>query len=252
MTRPKAGQEHWVGGFHAVTSAVRSEQAQVVRLAVDRRDRRGRDLERLCRELGVRVERVSRETLDALLEGSHQGVAVRVAEGAGVRNEDDLEVLLDGAGPAPLLLILEGVTDPRNLGACLRSADAAGACAVIVPRSRSAPLTAAARKTASGAAETLPLVAVSNLARTLRDLEARGFLRVGLADDGAGTLWDLSLTGPVALVLGAEETGLRRLTRELCDHLAALPMAGTVESLNVSVAAGVALFEVVRQRRPGP
>ncbi len=247
MSTTDAGD--WVGGFHAVASAVRSGQAREVHLAADRRDRRARDLERLCREAEVPLRREAREALDDRVSGSHQGVVARVEGGAGVRGEDELDALLDAAGPAPLVLVLEGVTDPRNLGACLRSADAAGVAVVVVPRSRSAPLTAAARKTASGAAETVPVVAVANLARTLRALGDRGLRRVGLAGDGEGLLWAQDLAGGCVLCLGAEETGLRRLTREHCDALAALPMAGAVGSLNVSVAAGIALFEAVRQRR---
>ncbi len=147
-----------------------------------------------------------------------------------------------------LFLALDGVTDPHNLGACLRSADAAGASAVIVPRDRSASLTPAAAKAASGAAETVPLITVANLARTLRTLREQGMWVVGLAGDTDTVLYQVDLTLPTVLVMGAEGEGLRRLTRETCDHLAAIPMAGSVSSLNVSVAAGIALFEVVRQR----
>jgi 23S rRNA (guanosine2251-2'-O)-methyltransferase len=145
--------------------------------------------------------------------------------------------------------VLDGVTDPHNLGACLRSADAAGVAAVIVPRDRAAGLTPVVRKVAAGAAESVPLVAVVNLARTLRELKERGLWLVGTADDASSTLYDVDLTGPTVLVLGSEGEGMRRLTREACDQLVSIPMAGAVESLNVSVATGIALFEAVRQRR---
>ena len=164
--------------------------------------------------------------------------------------ETQLEEALEAIGDAPpLLLVLDGVTDPHNLGACLRSADAAGVAAVIVPRDRAAGLTPVVRKVAAGAAETVPLVQVVNLARTLRELKERGVWLVGTSDDAARTLYDVDLSGPTALVLGSEGEGMRRLTREACDELVSIPMAGAVESLNVSVAAGVALFEAVRQRR---
>jgi 23S rRNA (guanosine2251-2'-O)-methyltransferase len=170
------------------------------------------------------------------------------------RSADDPETQLEQAlesldGAAPLLLVLDGVTDPHNLGACLRSADAAGVAAVLVPRDRAAGITPVVRKVAAGAAETVPLVQVVNLARTLRELRERGVWLVGTSDDAPRTLYDLDLTGPTAFVLGSEGEGMRRLTRESCDELVSIPMAGAVESLNVSVATGVALFEAVRQRR---
>jgi 23S rRNA (guanosine2251-2'-O)-methyltransferase len=243
----------WIGGFHAVGAALASGRVSTVALVEGRRDARAAGIETLAGEAGVPVERVPREDLERRELGNHQGVAARVEQPRPVEDEAALEALLDRAlaeGRAPLLLILEGVTDPRNLGACLRSADAAGADAVLVPRSRTAPLTAAARKTASGAAETVPLIAVANLARTLRWLGQRGLTVIGLAGEGGAPPWSVDLDGPVALVMGAEGEGLRRLTREHCDALVALPMTGTVESLNVSVAAGIALFEAVRQRAP--
>lgn len=243
----------WVAGFHGVRAALEGGTVGEVWLAAERRDRRSRELEARCVTLQVPLRRVSRRDLDALDLPGHQGVAARVRpERSAGGDESTLEALLDEhEGPA-LLLILEGVTDPRNLGACLRSAEAAGATAVVVPRSRTAALTPAARKVASGAAERLPLIRVANLARTLRWLEQRGIHRVGLAGDARTALWDVPLTTGCALLLGAEGSGLRRLTREHCDVLARLPMAGQVESLNVSVAAGIALFEAVRQRRaPG-
>jgi 23S rRNA (guanosine2251-2'-O)-methyltransferase len=164
------------------------------------------------------------------------------------KNEDDLFALLDGLQESPFLLILDCIQDPHNLGACLRSADAAGVHAVVVPKDRSVSLTDTVRQVACGAAEHVPLVMVTNLARTLEKLKEAGLWLVGTADDAPQSLYDIDLTGPLAIVMGAEGTGLRRLTREACDFLVRIPMAGAVECLNVSVAAGVCLFEAVRQR----
>lgn len=241
----------WVAGFHAVRAALDSGTASEVCLLSERRDARSRELETRCRNLGIALRRVSKQELEALNLGVHQGVAARLAAGREVGDESALESLLDDLREPALLLILEGLTDPRNLGACMRSAEAAGAHAVVVPRSRTAPLTPAARKVASGAAERLPLIVVANLARTLRWLEQRGIQRVGLAGEGEAMLWSLDLRGGCALLLGAEDTGLRRLTLDHCDEVARLPMSGEAESLNVSVAAGIALFEAVRQRQSG-
>jgi 23S rRNA (guanosine2251-2'-O)-methyltransferase len=189
---------------------------------------------------------MSTERLERLLPGvRHQGV------GAQVDAQDralDLEDVLDAIEGDPLVLLLDGVTDPHNLGACLRSADGAGAHAVIAPKDRSCGLTAAAAKVASGAAESIPYITVTNLARTMRELKDRGIWLVGTADDAPASLWQSKLDGPLGLVLGAEGEGLRRLTRENCDHLASIPMLGSVESLNVSVASGVCLYEARRRR----
>jgi 23S rRNA (guanosine2251-2'-O)-methyltransferase len=192
---------------------------------------------------------VPRPTLDRLCEGAaHQGVVARVRARAALR-EPDLESLLDGLAEPPLLLVLDGVQDPHNVGACLRCADATGTHAVIVPRDRAAGLTPTVRKVSSGASESVPFVQVTNLARTLEALGERGIRRVG-ADEAAGAeLFDTDLGGPLALVLGAEGRGLRRLTRERCDLLVRLPMLGAVESLNVSVAAGVCLYFARAGRR---
>jgi len=208
------------------------------------------ELRVLAAQAGVSLAEADDAQLERLAGGErHQGVAAELLPRA-----DDPETLLEEAlesvaGVAPLLLVLDGVTDPHNLGACLRSADAAGVAAVIVPRDRAAGLTPVVRKVAAGAAETVPLVQVVNLARTLRELKERGVWLVGTSDDASRTLYDVDLRGPTALVLGAEGLGLRRLTREACDELVSIPMAGAVESLNVSVATGVALYEAVRQRR---
>lgn len=208
------------------------------------------ELRALAGQAGVSIADADDAQLERLAAGErHQGVVAEL-----VPRAEDPETLLEEAlesvgGTAPLLLVLDGVTDPHNLGACLRSADAAGVAAVIVPRDRAAGLTPVVRKVAAGAAETVPLVQVVNLARTLRDLKERGVWLVGTSDDAPRTLYDVDLLGPTALVLGSEGEGMRRLTREACDELVSIPMAGAVESLNVSVATGVALYEAVRQRR---
>ena len=208
------------------------------------------ELRALAGQAGITVVEADDAQLEKLADGErHQGVIVEIAPRAS-DPETQLEEALEALGDAPpLLLVLDGVTDPHNLGACLRSADAAGVAAVIVPRDRAVGLTPVVRKVAAGAAESVPLVQVVNLARTLRELKDRGVWLVGTADDAARTLYDLDLSGPTALVLGSEGEGMRRLTREACDELVSIPMAGAVESLNVSVATGVALFEAVRQRR---
>jgi len=208
------------------------------------------ELRALALQAQVTVVDADDAQLDKLADGErHQGVIVELVPRAD-DPETQLEEALESLGAAPpLLLVLDGVTDPHNLGACLRSADAAGVAAVIVPRDRAAGLTPVVRKVAAGAAETVPLVQVVNLARTLRDLKQRGVWLVGTSDDAPRTLYDVDLKGPTALVLGSEGEGMRRLTREACDELVSIPMAGAVESLNVSVATGVALFEAVRQRR---
>lgn len=191
---------------------------------------------------------MNRQTLDKKADGEvHQGVIARVQPTKEL-NENDLDTVLAGK-TAPFLLVLDGVTDPHNLGACLRTADAAGVDAVIVPKDKSAQLTSTARKVACGAAETMPLIRVTNLARTLRELQQQhNIWVVGTAGEATETLYQSKLNGAIALVMGAEGEGMRRLTREHCDQLISIPMAGSVSSLNVSVATGVCLFEIVRQR----
>lgn len=171
-----------------------------------------------------------------------------MSKGTAARDESDLPAILQAAGEAPLLLILDGVQDPHNLGACLRSADGAGVAAVIVPKDRAVHLTETVRKIACGAAESVPFVPVTNLARCLRDLKNAGIWLVGTADEATQSIYDIELHGPIAIVMGAEGAGVRRLTAEECDFLVRIPMAGSVECLNVSVATGVCLFEAVRQR----
>ncbi|MGO3397302.1 MAG: 23S rRNA (guanosine(2251)-2'-O)-methyltransferase RlmB, partial [Serratia proteamaculans] len=214
---------------------------------------KGRDdrrLQPLIAELeatGIVIQVANRQWLDEKVEGAvHQGIIARVREGRQYQ-ENDLPKLLESVD-TPFLLVLDGVTDPHNLGACLRSADAAGVHAVIVPRDRSAQLNATAKKVACGAAENVPLIRVTNLARTLRLLQEMNVWVVGTAGEADHTLFQSKMTGPMALVMGAEGEGMRRLTREHCDELISIPMAGTVSSLNVSVATGICLFEAVRQR----
>jgi 23S rRNA (guanosine2251-2'-O)-methyltransferase len=239
-----------VYGLHAVESVLAFQPGRVIEvwLQDDRNDARVERLDGLAKAAGAEARRVPRAELDRIAGGGrHQGVAVRCRPSEPM-HEAALKDLVLAQGSGLVLLVLDGVTDPHNLGACLRSADAAGVHAVVAPRDRAASLNPVVRKVASGAAETVPFVQVTNLARTLRWLKEQGVWVIGLAGDGDGPIWDMDLTGPVAIVMGAEGAGLRRLTRDLCDHLAGIPMAGTVGSLNVSVATGVALFEVVRQR----
>jgi 23S rRNA (guanosine2251-2'-O)-methyltransferase len=243
---------HSIGhGYHAVAGLLKREPERVHALWIDesRRDRRARQLIQSAREAGIRVTAVTRRELDRKCAGArHQGFVVEV-RGTVAQDEAWLEQMLAALVGDPLLLVLDGITDPHNLGACLRNADAAGVAAVVVPRDRAAGLTAAVRRVASGAAESVPLVQVTNLERTLRELALRGVWIVGAADDAGDSLYDSALTGPLALVLGAEERGMRRLTRERCDRLVSIPMLGSVSSLNVSVATAVVLFEAVRQRK---
>lgn len=238
-------------GFHAVISRLRQHAASVQEIYVDaaRNDARAQDLVKLAGSHAVRIITVDAQRLDGLTgHARHQGVAARVA--AAQPRHDLNEVLEDISGPA-LLLVLDGVQDPHNLGACLRVADAFGVHAVIAPKDRAVGITPVVSKVASGAAETVPYIAVTNLARTLRELKEHGIWIIG-ADEGATTqLYDAKLTGALAWVFGAEGEGMRRLTREHCDLLVRIPMSGTVESLNVSVASGVCLGETVRQRAAG-
>jgi 23S rRNA (guanosine2251-2'-O)-methyltransferase len=215
-----------------------------------REDARLNPIVQMARQLGLTVAFRDRSALDQLAEGGrHQGVVARVRERQ-PGDDNDLAELLDGLTEPALLLILDAVTDPHNLGACLRTAEAAGVHAVVAPRDKAAGLTPVVRKVACGAAELVPFMQVTNLARTLKQLKEQGIWVVGTSlEDGAKPFFDTDLKAPVAIVMGAEGSGLRRLTAELCDHLAYIPMAGQIESLNVSVAAGVALFEAVRQRK---
>lgn len=238
----------YVAGLHAVEAALRADRVEALWLEAERRDARSTRLAEQAQARSIPMQRVSRSQLEALVPGlKHQGVAARCKSWTALA-EESLEHLLSGLDEAPLLLVLDGVQDPHNLGACLRCADAAGAHAVIAPRDRAVGLTPVVRKVASGAAEHVPFVQVTNLARTLRWLKDQGLWLVGAAGDAEMSLFEADLRGPLALVLGGEGRGLRRLTREHCDLVAHIPMRGAVESLNVSVAAGVCLFEALRQR----
>ena len=240
-----------VFGMHAVRTLLQQhpERASLLILQNGREDARSIELQRLAQAAGVRTESRDAHELDRLAGNErHQGACLQIRV-FGPLGEGALDELLGRATAPPLLLVLDGVQDPHNLGACLRTADAAGASAVIVPRDRAAGLTPTVRKVASSAAETMPLIQVVNLARTLRWLKEREIWVIGADDQAPQSLFESKLTGPLALVLGAEGAGLRRLTRENCDALVGIPMAGAVESLNVSVAAGVLLFEAARQRR---
>ncbi|WOC79272.1 23S rRNA (guanosine(2251)-2'-O)-methyltransferase RlmB [Stutzerimonas frequens] len=239
-------------GLHAVEALLRHHPKRVkqVWLAEGRGDPRAQVLIELAAQARVSVGQCERREMDAWVEGVHQGVVAEVSPSQ-VWGEAMLDELLDRAEGPPLLLVLDGVTDPHNLGACLRTADAAGALAVIVPKDKSATLNATVRKVACGAAEVIPLVAVTNLARTLEKLQQKGLWIVGTAGEAEQSLYEQDLTGPIVLVMGAEGRGMRRLTREHCDYLVRLPMVGSVSSLNVSVATGVCLFEALRQRGLG-
>jgi 23S rRNA (guanosine2251-2'-O)-methyltransferase len=204
------------------------------------------ELLQAAKAVNVRIIQVDDQRLNNIVgTRRHQGVVAKAGELSLARNLDELLDAIDGP---PLLLVLDGITDPHNLGACLRVADGAGAHAVIVPKDRAVGLNATAAKVASGAAETVPYLTVTNLARTLRELKERGILLVGTTDDGEKSLYQADFSGPAALVMGSEGEGMRRLTRETCDVLVSIPMFGSVESLNVSVASGVCLYEARRQR----
>ena len=239
-------------GFHAVTVRLKTAPQSIVDIHVDasRRDARMRQFVERAKAAGARLIDSDDERLTKLAGGTrHQGVVARVNALERSRNlAEVLEDLHDAGTEAPLLLVLDGVTDPHNLGACLRVADGAGAHAVIAPKDHAVGLNATVAKVASGAAETVPYLMVTNLARSLNELKEQDVRIVGTSDDAERTLYDLDLRGPVALVLGAEGAGMRQLTRKTCDDLVRIPMQGAVESLNVSVAAGVCLYEARRQR----
>lgn len=241
----------WIVGINPVDGALANDAERVQEMRVEQGNRNPRvaELVERARELHIAVHMVKRAELERLA-GKHdrvQGVAVRY-EAPVSMTEADVPGLVEKAGPSALFLVLDGVTDPHNLGACLRSAAAAGAAAVIVPKDRAVGMTPTVRRASAGGAELVPLVVATNLARALRVLKDAGVWLTGLAGDTETDIYTLDFTGPVALVMGSEGEGLRRLTLETCDFVARIPMPGNMESLNVSVAAGVALFEVVRQR----
>ncbi|WP_404970186.1 23S rRNA (guanosine(2251)-2'-O)-methyltransferase RlmB [Vibrio campbellii] len=239
----------FIYGIHAVKAVLEREPERFIEAYV----LKGRQDDRLMPILndlqicGVSIQQMTRKTLDDKANGAnHQGIIARV-KAAKQLNENDIDGIL-AQHESPLLLVLDGVTDPHNLGACLRNADAAGAAAIIVPKDRSAPMNATVSKVACGAAEVVPLIRVTNLARTMRTLQEQGIWFVGTAGEATHDIYQAKLTGPLAIVMGAEGDGMRRLTRETCDDLIKIPMAGSVSSLNVSVASGICLFEAVRQR----
>jgi 23S rRNA (guanosine2251-2'-O)-methyltransferase len=239
-------------GFHTVGGRLKTAPESVHEVLIDgnRRDGRMRQFVVRLKESGVRwIE--SDEAAVTRLAGNtrHQGVAARVEPLPQARTVVELLDALDPADGAPMVLVLDGVTDPHNLGACLRVADGAGAQAVIAPKDHAVAINATVSKVASGAADSVPYLMVTNLARSLNELKAAGWKVVGLSDEAGSSLYESDLSGPTALVLGAEGPGLRQLTRKTCDELASIPMLGAVESLNVSVAAGICLYEALRQRQ---
>ncbi|MBB1089362.1 23S rRNA (guanosine(2251)-2'-O)-methyltransferase RlmB [Lysobacter sp. SG-8] len=248
-------QNQWIAGINAVSAAVEHDADNVreVLLEAGAKNPRIAEIESNARRRGIDVRRVAQQALDGVAGGlRHQGACARYAA-ARTWDESELQGLVEAAGGRALVLVLDGVQDPHNLGACLRSAAAAGATAVLFPKDKAVQVNATVRKTSAGAADRIPVVPVTNLARSLRDLQKLGVWIYGLAGDAGTSLYGIDLRGNVALVLGGEGDGLRRLTRETCDQLVTIPMPGGdaaagVESLNVSVATGVSLFEAVRQR----
>ncbi len=244
-----------VFGIHAVKGLLLKHPGKIEELVyVDQRqDGRVRGLLGMAKEKKVSCRAIAKAELEKLLKGqadaSHQGVVARIKMDR-VSNEGDLDDMLEQLTPDDMFLILDGITDPHNLGACLRSANAAGVKAVIVPKDKSAPLNPAARKVACGAADLTPLIRVTNLSRTMKHMQSYGVWMVGTAGEAEQSIHQTALTGSLCIVMGAEDKGMRRLTREHCDALANIPMMGEVSSLNVSVATGVCLFEALRQRLP--
>ncbi|MEA9480695.1 23S rRNA (guanosine(2251)-2'-O)-methyltransferase RlmB [Xanthomonas campestris] len=243
-------QNQWIVGVNAVASSVENDADNVREVLIEAGSKNPRltEIEEQARRKGIDVRRVNTQALDGVGgQVRHQGAAARYAA-ARLWAENELEGLVEAAQGRALVLILDGVQDPHNLGACLRSAAAAGVTAVVIPKDKSATVNATVRKTSAGAADRIPVVAVTNLARCLRDLQKQGVWLYGLAGEAEASLYSVDLRGNVGLVLGGEGDGLRRLTREHCDGLVKIPMPGDIESLNVSVATGVTLFEAVRQR----
>ena len=237
-------------GINPVEGALSHDATNVLEVLVEKGadNPRVRALADAARGHGIAVLVRSRAELDKLAEGArHQGIVARYKRQA-QRDEHDLSGLIETAGKDALLLILDGVTDPHNLGACLRSAEAAGVTAVVIPKDKAASITPVVQRASAGAADRVPLVRVTTLARAMDEIKQAGVWITGLAGEGDASLYAIDLKGPCAIAMGGEGEGMRRLTRERCDHLARIPMRGAVESLNVSVATGIALFEVLRQR----
>jgi 23S rRNA (guanosine2251-2'-O)-methyltransferase len=252
VSKSKQSSKDWIFGLHTVESVLQSRPESVLALWVQsgRHDRRLTRVVSLAEQAGIAVQSVDRAQLDKRVsaEARHQGIVALVKSAPGWR-EPDLDAVVERAGDGLLLLVLDGVQDPHNLGACLRTANAAGVQAVIAPRDNAADLTPVARKVASGAAEVTPFIQVSNLSRSLKHLQSLGVWLIGASGDAAQSLYQTDFNRPVALVMGAEGGGLRRLTREGCDELVSIPMMGQVESLNVSVAAGICLYAALQYRR---
>jgi 23S rRNA (guanosine2251-2'-O)-methyltransferase len=238
-----------VFGMHAIESVLTRSPEKVIQLFLQksRQDKKLNYVEKLAQQAGIKPQYVDKKKMDDWVRGNHQGVIAEIKLQDATLNENQLLELAEEK-QGLLLLILDGVTDPHNLGACMRTADAAGVDAVVVPKDRSASLTAVSRKVACGAAEHVPLVKVTNLARFLGQLKERNVWVIGTAGEATEHVYQTNFSGSTALVMGAEGEGMRRLTRENCDQLIKIPMAGSVSSLNVSVATGVCLFEIVRQR----
>lgn len=247
----KIDNQNLIYGLHAVNAALETGTVTELWALQNRQDKRLQSTRDTARSNQVVIHNADREVLDRMTNHArHQGVVARISV-TGAQLPQDLDSLLDSLTEPAFLLVLDGVQDPHNLGACLRVANAAGVQAIISPKDRAASLTASARKVASGAAESTPFIQVTNLARALRQLRDAGIWLVGAAGEAEQTLYQARLTGPLAIVMGAEDSGLRRLTREHCDELVKLPMQGSVSSLNVSVASGICLYEALRQRRIG-
>ena len=242
--------ETWIIGINPVEGALANDPLRVREVLIEQGARNPRlaSLSDEAKRLGVRVHARPRAMLDKVAgDARHQGV-VAAYEAPPPLSDHDLPELTERAGANAFFLVLDGVTDPHNLGACLRSAAAAGVTAVIVPRDRAVGITPVVRRASAGAADRVPLVAATNLARALRAMKDAGVWLTGMAGDAEKSLYEMDFKGPIALVLGSEGEGMRRLTREACDHLVRIPMPGVAESLNVSVAAGIVLFEALRQR----
>lgn len=246
-------QAHLLIGIHAVDAALAQHPSQLRGLVVSKEARNPRALELAdrAREAGVTVNRQAREALDRRCEGQKHQDVIAEFEPRNLFGEKDLDRVLDGLAQPPLVLVLDGVQDPHNFGACLRTAEAAGVGLVILPKDGSSGLTPVVRRAASGAAEVLPILFATNLARVLRRLKQAGVWLAATADTAQQGLYEMDLRGPLALVMGSEGKGMRRLTAELCDYRLSIPMQGSVNSLNVSVATAVCLYEIVRQRRSG-
>ena len=247
-------QQEFLYGLHSISAVLENEPERVleIMIAKGRNDDRMNKVVNLARKNRISVQFVHRKTLDEKSQGEqNQGIIARAKPGR-VLNEDDLDKILerfeDGKSGSAFFLVLDGVTDPHNLGACLRNCDASGVHALIVPKDKAVGVTPVVRKVAVGAAETIPLIQVTNLTRTLKHMQQNGGWGIGTAGEAQQLIYDCKMQGPIALVMGAEGKGMRRLTTETCDELVKLPMAGAVSSLNVSVASGICLFEIVRQR----